>query len=367
MAKKKRKKLFWILGIVLVIIILVVIISFSKGNGDDQVRSVTVEPKNIVDKALAVGTIEPVNEIAVKSKIPGVVGKIFVNVGDYIKSGEPLLEVKPDPTPVELVQTKREVERQRIKLGTVKREIDRNEELKEKNLISDHEFELLKQDYEETLLNYKEAQERLDLIEKGHVTIENKNIESVIKAPITGWVLEKMVDVGNPIVPLTSYQPGTELITMADMNELIFKGTVDEIDVGKIKEGMKVELEIGALPGKEVVGKVSLLSLKSKNEENRTVFPIEVTIEQKGDDDVLRAGFSANAHIIIEKRDSVLALPERVVTFRSDSAFVRIPSGEENSKEVYIETGLSDAINIQVVSGLKEGDKVLEKEIKEIE
>ncbi|MFO7891328.1 MAG: efflux RND transporter periplasmic adaptor subunit [bacterium] len=366
MAKKKRKKLFWILGSILLIIIVIVIISLNKGNGDDQFRTVTVKRQNIVDKALAVGTIEPVNEIAVKSKIPGVVGKIYVEVGDFIELGEPLLKVKPDPTPVELVQTKREVERQKIKLETLKHQIQRNKELKEKNLISDHEFELLKRDYKEVLLNYTEAQERLDLIEKGRVTIENKRIESVIKAPITGWVLEKLVDVGNPIVPLTSYQPGTELLTMADMKQLIFRGTVDEIDVGKIQEGMKADLEIGALPGKNVAGRVSMLSLKSRNEENRTVFPIEVIIE-KTTDVQLRAGFSANAHIIIEKKDSVLSIPERVVTFRNDSTFVRLPAGEEKSEEVYIETGLSDAINIEVISGLNEGDTVLEKEIKEIE
>lgn len=366
MAKKKRKKLYWILGLILIIIIVVVIITSNKSNGDDKVRTVMVERQNIIDKALAVGTIEPVNEIAVKSKIPGVVGKIYIEVGNFIKRGEPLLEVKPDPTPVELVQTKREVERQKIKLKTLNHQIARNKELKEQNLISDHEFELLKQDYEETLLNYKEAQERLDLIETGKVTIENKSIESVIKAPITGWVLEKLVDVGDPIVPLTSYQPGTKIMSMADMNELIFKGTVDEIDVGKIQEGMNAELEIGALPGKNVMGRVSLLSLKSRNEENRTVFPIEVIIE-KSSDILLRAGFSANAHIIIEKRDSVLAIPERVVTFRNDSAFVHITTGEEKSEEVFIETGLSDAINIEVISGLDEGDKVLEKEVQEIQ
>ncbi len=366
MAKKKRKKIFWIIGIILVVIVIVVIMIMSKGSNDNQLRTVSVERKNIIDKALAVGTIEPINEIAVKSKMPGVVGKIYVEVGDFINLGDPLLEVKPDPTPVELVQTKREVERQKIKLETLEHQIERNRELKDKNLISDHDFELLRRDYKETLLNFMEAQERLDLIEKGKVTIENKSIESVIKAPITGWILERVVNVGDPIVPLTSYQPGTEMMTMADMDKLIFKGTVDEIDVGKIKEGMKVELEIGALPGKEVMGRVSMLSLKSRNEENRTVFPIEVSIEDKGDI-LLRAGFSANAHIIIEKRDSVLAIPERVVTFRNDSAFVCIPTGEEESEEVFIETGLSDAINIEVISGLNEGETVLEKEIQEIE
>jgi HlyD family secretion protein len=152
---------------------------------------------------------------------------------------------------------------------------------------------------------------------------------------------------------------------MADMKDLIFKGTVDEIDVGKIREGMTCELQIGALPGAEITGQVILISLKAKKEDNTTVFPIEIKIADMGDA-VLRAGFSANAHIIIARKDSVLAVPERVVTFRNDSAFVQIPLGEEGSQERFIKTGLSDAINVEVLEGLKEGEKVLEKEVKEI-
>jgi HlyD family secretion protein len=195
--------------------------------------------------------------------------------------------------------------------------------------------------------------------------VGNASIETVIKAPITGYILEKQVYVGDPVVPLTSYQAGTELLKMADMNKLIFKGTVDEIDVGKIREGLVAELQVGALPGKSVKGEVSLISLKAQKVDNATVFPVEIMIKEAGDA-TLRAGFSANANIIIAQKDSVLSIPERVITFRNDSAFVQIPKGEEESEEVYIKTGLSDAIQIEVIEGLAEGQEVLEKKFEEI-
>jgi HlyD family secretion protein len=152
---------------------------------------------------------------------------------------------------------------------------------------------------------------------------------------------------------------------MADMKDLLFKGTVDEIDVGKIAEGMSCELQVGAIPGQTIKGHVILISLKAKKEDNTTVFPVEIKIDET-DGALLRAGYSANAHIIIDRRDSVLTIPERVVTFRNDSAFVKIPKAENESEERYIKTGLSDAILIEVLEGLSEDEEVLEKEIKEI-
>jgi HlyD family secretion protein len=152
---------------------------------------------------------------------------------------------------------------------------------------------------------------------------------------------------------------------MADMTELIFKGTVDEIDVGKITEGMHAELQIGALPGETIEGNVRLISLKASKQDNTTVFPVEISIDKTGGA-TLRAGFSANANIIIAKKDSVLSIPERLVTFRNDSAFVQIPVSETESKEVPVKTGLSDAITIEILEGLEEGQEVLEKELHEI-
>jgi len=364
--KKKSKRWLWISILVIVVLLIgTAVVMGSKNKQKSGPATVKVERRNIVDKALAVGNIEPLTEIAVKSKISGVVRKLYVGVGDFVKQGSPLLEIKPDPTPLELAEAKRNVELAEIELHNLSREMERQRQLIDKGLISEQEFDNLNRQYDEASLRHQMAKEKLQLIEKGKVKIAETSIETVIKSPISGYILEKLVNVGDPVVPLTSYQAGTELFKMADMNKLLFKGTVDEIDVGKISEGMKAEIQIGALPGKHVPGHVSLISLKAKKEENTTVFPIEIVID-KTDETVLRAGYSANAHIIIAQKDSVLAIPERVVTFRNDSAFVKIPVGEGESKEQYIETGLSDAIHIEVVSGLQEGQEVLEKEVKEI-
>lgn len=365
MKKKSKKWIVWLIVIVVIAAGTVAVVS-SKGNKQENGRAtVTVKYGDIVDKALAVGSIEPVNEIDVKSKVSGVVGKLFADVGDFVHEGDPLLEVKPDPTPLELAEAKRNVEMASIQLETLSRELERKKQLNEKGLLPDQDYENLVQSYEEAKLRHQIAIERLKLIESGKVKIAETSIETVVKSPLTGYILEKNVNLGDPVVPLTSYQPGTPIMRMADMTDLIFKGTVDEIDVGKIAEGMTCELVVGALPGKKITGHVTLISLKARKEDNTTVFPVEIRIDET-DGAVLRAGFSANAHIIIAQRDSVLTIPERVVTFRNDSAFVEIPVGETGSEERYIKTGLSDAIQIEVIEGLKEGEEVLEKKVKEI-
>jgi HlyD family secretion protein len=150
------------------------------------------------------------------------------------------------------------------------------------------------------------------------------------------------------------------------MERLIFKGTVDEIDVGKLREGMDAELKVGALPADKISGKLYKISLKAEKKENATVFPIEISVP-KAKNTTLRAGFSANASIIIQKKDSVLTIPERVVTFRNDSAFVKLALAAGKEEERVIKTGLSDAIKVEVISGLKEGDDVFEKPVKKIE
>ena len=365
MKRKKSKK--WLI-IILVIVLgstSALLLCSNKKNEETSRATVKVERKDIVDEALAVGSIEPVDEIAVKSKVSGVVGKIYIQEGDYTEKGTIVMDVKPDPTPMELAKAKRAVEMAAIEKETLRKEIDRQNQMREKGLISDKEYEALSQQYDEATLRHQISKEELELIEKGKVRIANTSIESVVRAPISGFILDRAVNVGDPVVPLTSYQPGTVLMTMANMDNLIFKGTVDEIDVGKISEGMPCKLQIGALPNVEVKGHVRIISLKAEKQDNSTVFPIEIVIDDSNGA-TLRAGYSANAHIIIAKKDSVLSLPERVVSFRNDSAFVSIPKGEEESEDVYIETGLSDAITIEVISGLQEGDTVLEKEVKEI-
>ena len=366
MTKRNKKKWYWIAAAVAVVALLVVAFGAGSKNGKETgPAKIKVGRMDIIDKALAVGAIEPKNEIAVKSKTSGVVGKLYVEVGDYVQAGAPLLDVRPDPTPLELAETTRGVEIAEIELSTLSRELERQKELKTKGLISQQEFETLEQHYEQASVRTKIARERLELLKKGRVQIAGNAIETTLRAPITGYILQKSVNLGDPVVPLTSYQAGTELMKMADMKDLLFRGTLDEIDVGKISEGMPCELAIGALPGKTVKGHVTLISLKARKEENTTLFPVEIAIDDAGGA-VLRAGFSANATIIINKKVQVLAIPERVVTFRNDSAFVQISTGAQESKETAIQTGLSDAINIEVISGLQEGQEVLEKKVKPI-
>lgn len=365
MKKKSKKWLIW--TIIIIVLVVISAIAMSSGSDDEENGRATVKVtrENIVEKALAVGSIEPVTEIDVKSKVSGVVGKLYADVGDFVRAGDPLVEVKPDPTPLELAQAKRNVEMASIEMKTLSKELERDKQLIAEGLISDQAYEILARQYDESKLRHQISVERLELIEKGKVKIADTNIETVVKSPLTGFILEKNVNLGDPVVPLTSYQPGTAIMRMADMNDLIFKGTVDEIDVGKINEGMGCELQVGALPTADIKGRVILISLKAKKEDNTTVFPVEIKIDQIGDA-ILRAGFSANANIIIARRDSVLSIPERVVTFRNDSAFVEISTGPESSEEVYIKTGLSDAIQIEVLEGLEEEQEVLEKEVQEI-
>jgi HlyD family secretion protein len=338
----------------------------SSNSDMDELPTVKVIRGNVIDKALAVGTIEPQNEISVKSKVSGVVSTIFADAGDFVKSGAPLLEVKPDPTPLELAEAKRQVQLHEVEMENLVKEKVRQESMAEKKLISAREYEEFQRQYQEAQLELKLARERLELLRSGKVTIEDTQIESIIKAPIAGFVLRKMVEVGDPVTPLTSYQEGTVLMKMADMRRLVFKGTVDEIDVGRLNEGMEAQLKVGALPKDTIIGTLTKISLKAEKKDNATVFPIEIAIP-KASNAFLRAGYSANANIIIQRKDSVLVIPERVVTFRGDSAFVRAVEDQGSRDERYIVTGLSDAISVEVVSGLIEGEEVYEKPVRTIE
>ncbi len=363
-----KKKKFWFigLGLLILVVVFVMFLSGSNGDGEDMLPKIKVVKDNIVDMALAVGTIEPKNEISIKSKISGVVSYIFAEPGTYVKFGDPLLEVRPDPTPLELAEAKRNVELAQVELDNTTKEKVRQESLLKSALISNREFDDFLQNFQQSELKLQIVKEKLALIESGKINIGGKKIETVIKSSIDGFVLSKSVEVGDPVTPLTSFQEGTVLMKLANMENLLFKGTVDEIDVGKLHEGMEAEIKIGALPDAKIKGTLQKISLKAEKNDNTTVFPIEILLSLSNGT-TLRAGYSANANIVIQRKDSVLVIPERVVTFRNDSAFVKIVLAADEEEERYIETGLSDAISVEVISGLALDDEVFEKPIKKIE
>jgi HlyD family secretion protein len=337
----------------------------GSGNKGNSIITVKAERGKIVDKAVAIGRIEPENQIAVKSKISGIVKKVFVEMGDVVKKGDPLVEISPNPTPLEFAEAKRQVEIDSVNYENLRKECERTRELLDKKLISQQEFDQISRSSGEAELRLKLSQEKLSLIEKGKTNIANRKIESIIVSPITGTVLEKKINVGDPVVPLTSYQAGTELFTLANMNDLIFRGTVDEIDVGKLGEGMSADLKIGALPNDSIQGLVHRISPKAKMEDNATLFDVEIRITKPGLE-TLRAGYSANADIIIQKKEGILVIPERVVEFKEDTAFVEVKQANGEIVKKTIKTGLSDGLNIEVVEGLEEGDLLVERPPKEI-
>ena len=364
----KRKKV-WLTLLILIILgsgAFYYLQSNSSAGEEKTDPYVVAERGTVIKKALAVGRIEPENEIEVKSKISGVVSKIFAEPGDYIREGQPLIEVRPDPTPLELAEAKRNLERTEIEKNNIFKELERMRTLRERNLVSQQDFEQLEQRYNDVKVRAQINKERLDLLESGRVSIGDTVIESVIRAPISGYILEKMIDIGEPVVPLTSYQAGTPLMSIAGMERLLFKGTVDEIDVGKLEEGMAADIKIGALPGVSVRGEVSRISLKAKKEDNATVFPIEITITDSNGA-VLRAGYSANADIIIEKMENAITIPERVITMKEGRAFIKVPGdNSEIQVEKEIELGLSDAITVVVTDGIEDGEKVFERPVRQL-
>jgi HlyD family secretion protein len=357
----------WILrGIAALFILMFFYFLLACGKKKETTKLVAVTRGDIQEKALAVGTIEPERETKVKSIIPGIVSEVHFKVGDSVKAGAPLFKISPNPTPLEYVEARRSMEVAEVTMKKLKADWERQLEMFKRSLISQSDMEAVESSFQEANLRYKIAMDRLELLEKGRISMSNVEINSIIKSPADGIILSQSVFQGDPVVPLTNYQPGTELCSLADMQSLRFKGTVDEIDVGKIVSGMEAEIQIGALPDAKISGQVARIYPKAKKEGNATLFDIEISISNPAGA-TLRAGFSATASIRIRDRKQVLMLPERLVIFENGKRFVEVPEGQsEKTKKVEVQTGLSDGLNIEILSGVKEGDKVVERPPREI-
>jgi len=336
------------------------------GKKKEVLKLVPVSRGDILERALAVGTIEPERETKVKSTIPGIVSDVYFKVGDAVKAGAPLFKIIPNPTPLDYVEARRSMEVAEVTMKKLRSDWERQIEMFKGKLISKAEMDAVESTYQEANLRYKTSQERLELLEKGRIRMANVDYDSIIKAPASGIILSQNAFQGDPVVPLTNYQPGTELCSLADMGSLRFKGTVDEIDVGKIAAGMDVEIQIGALPETKIAGQVSRIYPKAKKDGNATLFDIEIAIRPAAGI-TLRAGFSATASIRIRDRRDVLVLPERLLVFENGKRYVDMNEGPDGPvRKVEIQTGLSDGLNVEILSGVKEGDRIVEHPPREI-
>jgi HlyD family secretion protein len=333
--------------------------------GDGGFKEVEVTQGSIVEKAVAVGQIQPRQKFSVKSKISGIVKRALVQVGDTVNAGDPLFEIAPDPTPMEVTEVDRQVESAAASYRKAEGDYQRSLQLSKSGVLPKSDVEAKKESYDLARVAMTKAEQNRDLTRKGRLTVSGT--ESVIRAPAAGTILTRTVNPGDPIVPLTSYQPGTEMATVADMRDLIFKGTVDEIDVGKLSVGMTTRIKVGALPTDVVTGRVSRIAPQAQQKEGATLFDVEVELEPSKI--TLRAGYSANADVIIREKKDVLVIPERLVTFADGGkkATVEVPGSDPKSpKKVDIKTGISDGLNVEVVTGLTKGQKLVERPPKEI-
>jgi len=334
---------------------------------DGGLKEVEVTQGTIVEKAVAVGQIQPRQKFQVKSKISGIVRRALVQVGDTVKTGDALFEIAPDPTPLEVSEVDRRVESATASFRRAESDFQRSNELAASGVLPRSDVDQKKEAYELARVALFKAQQDRDLTRKGRLGVGGQ--ESIIRAPAAGTVLTRAVNEGDPIVPLTSYQPGTEMATVADMSDLIFKGTVDEIDVGKLSVGMQARIKVGALPTDVVTGRVARIAPQAQQKEGATLFDVEIELDP-GQKITLRAGYSANADVIIREKKDVLVLPERLVSFEDGGkkTFVEIPGADPKAepKKVEVKTGISDGLNVEIVSGVKKGDKVVERPPKEI-
>jgi HlyD family secretion protein len=339
----------------------------TRGSSRNGFTLVKVDRGTITDKALATGQIVPKQEIQVKSQISGTIKECFAEVGDRVEVGQPLFAITPDPTPLELNEVERGVQLAEVAFAKASADFERNGALRRDGIVSQEIYDASKQGYDQARIQLDLARERLALTKEGKITRARGGVDSVIRAPASGTVLTRPVNPGDPVVPLTTYQAGTPVMTIADMGTLMFKGTVDEIDVGKLKEGMPVRIKIGALPDAKVTGRLTRIAPQATEKEGTTLFDVEATIDNP-DAVTLRAGYSANAEVVIQEKAGVLLLPERLVTFEKDTAFVEVPGNGPEAQPVKreVKVGLSDGLKLEIVSGLAEGDEVVQRPPKEI-
>lgn len=337
----------------------------SNGDGDG-LKTVEVTTGDITEKAIAVGQVRPRQQFQVKSKISGLVQRTFVEVGDSVKAGDPLFEIAPNPTPMELTDVDRRVESAKASYDRALADYQRSQELAASGVLPKSDLDSKRESFELAKVSLNRAQQERGLTRQGRLA---GGSQTIIRAPAAGTILTRAVNPGDPVVPLTSYQPGTELATIAAMEDLIFKGTVDEIDVGKLAIGQPARIKVGALPTDVVSGKVARIAPQARQEEGATLFDVEIELDP-GQTVVLRAGYSANADLIIREKKGVLVVPERLVTFSEggSKATVELPPAAPDGepKQVEVVTGISDGMNVEIVSGLKQGDKVVERPPKEI-
>ncbi len=310
----------------------------------------------IVKKTVATGSINPRKEVEVKSQVSGVVEKLFVEAGDEIKAGALIAKIKIIPDVVALNSAEGRLKEAVINYKNADKELTRQKKLFDDKVISEFEYNQYLLTYNLNKQQVDAAESNLQLIKEG-ASKKSGAVSNLVRSTVSGMVLDVPIKEGNFVIETNTFNDGTTIASVADMNEMIFEGKVDEAEVGKLTEGMELKLTVGALDSVAFKATLEYISPKGKEDEGAIQFEVRAAMELQ-EDEFLRAGYSANADIVLERKENVLALKESNLLFEKDKIFVEVMVSEQQFEKREIKTGLSDGINIEILSGLSENDKV---------
>ncbi|MDO3381396.1 efflux RND transporter periplasmic adaptor subunit [Gilvimarinus algae] len=355
----KKVFLIFLSLIVLAVFVGTGVFLFNKSREKPEVFEV-VSPyvTDIVKKTVATGKVIPRKEVNVTSQVSGVVDQLFVIAGDTVEKGDVIARISLAPNMIALNNAESQLESARISLANAEQELERQKNLMQEKLISASEYNRFQLDYELKRERVNSAENNLLLIKEG-ATKKSDLVSNVIRATSDGMILDVPNKEGAFIVESSTFGSGTTVATLADMNDMIFEGMVDEAEVGKIREGMELLLDVGALEGEPFSAVLEYISPKGVQDQGTIKFQIRAAVDLR-EQLFLRANYSANADIVLDKREAVIAINEGNLIIENDKHYVEVQTGPQQFERREVTTGLSDGIQIEIVSGLKESDKIKE-------
>lgn len=336
---------------------------FIKSNSKSAITYETQQPfiSTIEKKTVATGKVIPQDEVEIKPQISGIIDKILLEEGVKVKAGDLIAVIKVVPNEQALYQAQGRVRNAELALNNSKIEYERSKTLYEKGVVSNQDFINQKLAFEQGEQELKNANADYQIIRRGSIggsTAANTDI----RATVSGTLLEIPVKAGDQVIQANNFNDGTTIATIADLSKMIFEGQVDEGEVGKLAVGTPLKITLGALEGTELDAKLKFIAPKGVEEAGAVQFKIEGDVEVN-DDVFIRAGYSANASIVLEKKEDILVIPEALLQFdkSTNKPYVELAVGAESDQKFErkdIEIGISDGVNVEILSGLTEEDKV---------
>ena len=361
--KKFFKILFFILlgiGVIWTFVYL-----FKKSKPSTVVYEVVEARIDTIQKTTVVtGQIDPRDEVAMKPQVSGIIVEILKEPGQQVKQGEVIAVVKVIPDVSSLSAAESQVRVSKLNLDNVEKTFKRQESLKQKGLISAEEFEKAQLEYQQAKESYSNAKDQLNIIKEGISKSATGYSNTKIKATISGMILDIPVKVGNSVINSNTFNDGTTIATIANMKDMIFKGKLDETEVGKIHEGMPLVLTIGAMNDRKFDAELEYIAPKGTQESGAVFF--EMRAKALLPEDVfVRAGYSANAEIILDRAVGTVVVPESCINYEDGETYVYrcLQENPQSFEKQAVKVGLSDGVNIVITEGLKVGDKIRGNEI----